>query len=75
MFQDTCPQANRAVVHVRDEESSGALSFKLLSFKARLAPIKRMPLLLLELIGALVGTRLLRNISENVFFTATIALY
>ncbi|KRY18247.1 hypothetical protein T12_4835, partial [Trichinella patagoniensis] len=61
-FSDASERAYGAVVYLRVEPSSGPAWVRLTAAKTRVAPVKRLSLPRLELMGALVAARLIRYV-------------
>ncbi|XP_064475507.1 uncharacterized protein LOC135389381 [Ornithodoros turicata] len=59
VFTDASPHAYGAAVYLRVRTETGQVHVNLMLAKARVAPIKRLTLPRLELMGALIGARLL----------------
>ena len=60
-FTDASEKAYAAAVYIRNEFSDGGVTIRLIAAKSRLAPLKAMSIPRLELIGALVGLRLVNK--------------
>ena len=57
-FSDASKSANTVAVYVRHMYESGDITVWLIASKSRLTPSKAVSILRLELLGALIGTRL-----------------
>ena len=64
-FGDASPKAYGAAVYIRVIESVGQVSSKLVMSKSRVAPIKEVSLPRLELLAAVVNTRLLKFVVDT----------
>ncbi|XP_029835783.2 uncharacterized protein LOC115319889 [Ixodes scapularis] len=65
VFTDASTQAYGAVAYMRVEDTNGNTSVRLVMSKARVAPLKKMTLPRLELLGALIGSRLMAFLIET----------
>ncbi|XP_040068986.1 uncharacterized protein LOC120842033 [Ixodes scapularis] len=65
VFTDASPKAYGAVVYLRTSGSENTVEIHLLLAKARVAPLKKLTLPRLELMGALIGSRLLRYVEKT----------
>ncbi|XP_040077657.1 uncharacterized protein LOC120849489 [Ixodes scapularis] len=65
VFTDASPKAYGAVVYLRTSDSENTVEIHLLLAKARVAPLKKLTLPRLELMGALIGSRLLRYVEKT----------
>ncbi|XP_040072864.1 uncharacterized protein LOC120844915 [Ixodes scapularis] len=65
VFTDASPKAYGAVVHLKTSDSENTGEIHLLLAKARVAPLKKLTLPRLELMGALIGYRLLRYVEKT----------
>ncbi|XP_064486179.1 uncharacterized protein LOC135398725 [Ornithodoros turicata] len=63
VFTDASPRAYGAAVYLRVEAETGHVFVNLLTAKSRVAPIKRLTLPRLELMGALLGARLMKCVA------------
>ena len=63
-FCDASERAYAAVVFVRSAYSDGQVEVRLFASKARVAPIKRQTILRLELLGALILSRLVSKLKS-----------
>lgn len=66
IFTDASPCAYGAVTYLRVIDSSGKIVIQQLLAKVRVAPIKRLTLPCLELVGTLLGARLLKLLRDTV---------
>ena len=64
-FTDASQKAYTANVYARHEYEDGTVSCRLITSKTRLAPLKAMSIPRLELMGALIGVRLTRQVCES----------
>lgn len=63
-FSDASLSAYSAVVYVHTTDSSGDVCVRLLCAKTKVAPVKKLTIPRLELCGALMLTRLMKQVSE-----------
>lgn len=64
VFVHASPHAYETVAYARREDADGNVSVQFLMAKAPVAPLKRLTLPRLELLGALIGSRLHRFLLE-----------
>ncbi|XP_064475828.1 uncharacterized protein LOC135389726 [Ornithodoros turicata] len=65
IFTDASPQAYGACVFVRTVDDMGAVKVGLLFAKSRVAPIKKLTLPRLELMGAVIGIRIAKLVRDS----------
>ena len=61
-FSDASEKAYSAVVYIRHEYKDGGVSVRLVAAKTRLAPLKTISIPRLELMGAVIGLRLSKQV-------------
>ena len=64
-FSDASEKAYAAAVYLRSETEDGKVAIRLVFSKARVAPLKRVPIPRLELLGAHLGSRLSRYVLQG----------
>ncbi|XP_064469670.1 uncharacterized protein LOC135384399 [Ornithodoros turicata] len=64
-FCDASQQAYGAVLHLRTVYEDGSINVVIVAAKSRVAPLKRVSLPRLELLGALVGARLTHHVTAT----------
>ena len=64
-FTDASQKAYTAVVYARYEYEDGTVSCRLITSKTRLASLKTMSIPRLELMGALIGVRLTKQVRNS----------
>lgn len=65
IFSDASPMAYGAVAYIKARNKEGEVTVVLLMAKARVAPLKRLSLARLELMGALIGARLVSYLTKQ----------
>ena len=63
-FTDASEKAYAAAVYARYEFEDGSIGTRLITAKTRLAPLKALSIPRLELMGAVIGLRLTRQVCE-----------
>ena len=64
-FTDASEKAYSAAVYVRYEFEDGSMGTRLVAAKTRLAPLKALSIPRLELMGAVIGLRLTKQVCET----------
>ena len=64
-FGDASPKAYGAAVYVRTVDMNGHINTKLVMSKSRVAPLKKVTLPRLELLGSVINARLVSFVAES----------
>ena len=64
-FSDTSEQAYAAAIYLRAIYHDGSVTTRLVATKARVAPMKKQSILRLELLGALILSRLVNTVVKS----------
>ena len=74
-FTDASEKAYAAVVHTRYEFEDGSIGTRLITAKSRLAPLKAFSIPRLELMGAIIGLRLTKQVCKALKIELTKVTY